>query len=243
MDAMASLLDAQPIAVLMDDREPRDAMQRALAEVGGLTAEIGHLAVGDYLIDDTLLVERKTYGDLVQSIIDGRLFHQAHRLSVSGHPVLMILEGNETDLWQSKMAWESIQGALLTVTLFFHIPVLHTHSPKQTAQTFLYAARQHRSAASDVLARHGRRPKRKAALQSHILQGLPGIGPKRARELLAHFHTVEAVMKASPERLSEIHGIGPKVARRIRWAVGEESGHYHPQARVSHNATRRVVGR
>ena len=228
-DTITAANDASLIAVLMDNREPLELMHQAMAEAGGLAPEIGHLSVGDYLIDNTLLVERKTHPDLVQSIINGRLFHQAHRLAVSGYPVLMILEGGQADLQPSNMTWESIQGALVTVTVFFHIPVLHTSSPKQTVQTFLYAAKQHRSVATDALARHGRRPKRKAALQSHILQGLPGIGPKRARALLERFGSVEEIMKASTEQLKEIEGIGDHGAQRIRWAVEEATADYAEQ--------------
>ena len=118
---------------------------------------------------------------------------------------------------------------LATVTVFFHIPVLHTHSPKQTAQTLLYAAKQRRSFNTDALTRHGRRPKRKLALQSHILQGLPDIGPKRARVLLERFGTVEAVMKAGTEQLEEIEGIGRLRAQKIRWAVEEPTVGYAAQ--------------
>jgi ERCC4-type nuclease len=221
----------------MDDREPTELMHRAMADAGGFSAQVTRLPLGDYLIDNTFLVERKTYSDLVQSIIDGRLFHQAHRLAVSGQPALMILEGDEADLQQSNMTWESIQGALVTVTVFFHIAVLRTLNPEQTVRTFLYAARQHRSVATDALARHGRRPKRKAALQSHILQGLPGIGPKRARELLERFGSVEEVVKASTEQLAGIEGIGRLRARRIRWAVGETPVEYAGQTPLADSAS------
>jgi ERCC4-type nuclease len=228
-DTITAANDASPIVVLMDNREPLELMHQAMAEVGGLAPEVGHLSVGDYLIDNTLLVERKTYPDLVRSIIDGRLFHQAHRLALSGYPALMILEGGEAELQPSKMTWESIQGALVAVTVFFHIPVLHTSSPKQTAQTFRYASTQHRSVNTDALARHGRRSKRKPALQSHILQGLPDIGPKRARVLLERLGSVEEVMKASAEQLTDIEGIGLHRARRIRWAVEEPTVGYTGQ--------------
>jgi ERCC4-type nuclease len=42
---------------------------------------MGRLAAGDYLIDDEVLVGRKTVGDFVASLIDGRLFPQAARLA------------------------------------------------------------------------------------------------------------------------------------------------------------------
>ena len=41
-----------------------------------------------------------------------------------------------------------------------------------------------------------------------LLQGLPGIGPERARRLLTHFGSVEKVVTADAKSLAEIDGIG-----------------------------------
>ncbi|MEX2524130.1 MAG: helix-hairpin-helix domain-containing protein, partial [Gammaproteobacteria bacterium] len=76
------------------------------------------------------------------------------------------------------------------------------------------------------LRRRGYRPKGKAALQRYILQGLPGIGAKRAADLLAHFSTVEEVFTADEEALSAVPGIDLDTARKIRQAVGEKAAGY-----------------
>ena len=91
---------------------------------------------------------------------------------------------------------------------------------------FLYAARQGRMAASGSLPRRGYRPKGKAALQCYILQGMPGVGPERARQLLAHFGTVEAVVAADIEELTAVSGIGNGTARVIHGAVREPRAKY-----------------
>jgi DNA integrity scanning protein DisA with diadenylate cyclase activity len=56
----------------------------------------------------------------------------------------------------------------------------------------------------------------------YILQGLPGIGPRRARALLDQFGSVAAVVTADASALAEIAGIGDAVARSIHEALGEE---------------------
>lgn len=71
-----------------------------------------------------------------------------------------------------------------------------------------------------------RRPKRKAALQSYILQGLPGIGPKRAKALIERFGSVEAVFKADDSALMDVHGLGGDVVRKIRYAIEEQHRAY-----------------
>ena len=49
----------------------------------------------------------------------------------------------------------------------------------------------------------------------HILANFPNVGKKRARLLLAHFLTFEAVIMATKEELMEIKGIGEKIAESI----------------------------
>ncbi len=45
--------------------------------------------------------------------------------------------------------------------------------------------------------------------------GIPFVGITAARELVRHFHSLEALMQASEEELTAIEGIGPKMAESI----------------------------
>lgn len=81
--------------------------------------------------------------------------------------------------------------------------------------------RQDRAIARGARPRQGYRPKAKIALQSHVLQGLPGVGPERAARLLERFGSIKAVVAAGEDDLAAVDGIGPRTARRIGWAVGE----------------------
>jgi ERCC4-type nuclease len=63
----------------MDDRERRGPIPELLVEHNGFDFEI-RLLVGDYLLDNELLFERKALPDLVTSIKEGRLFSQTLRL-------------------------------------------------------------------------------------------------------------------------------------------------------------------
>jgi excinuclease ABC subunit C len=55
------------------------------------------------------------------------------------------------------------------------------------------------------------------------LSDIPGLGPKRIRDLLAHFRSVDAIQLASLEALQAAPGLGPGMARQV-WS------HFHPQA-------------
>jgi ERCC4-type nuclease len=57
--------------------------------------------------------------------------------------------------------------------------------------------------------------KRKKSRQLRLLQGLPGVGPDRAKQLLERFKTVRACFSASTSELIKVEGIGPKTAAAI----------------------------
>lgn len=211
----------QKIPIRVDDRESRAPVLQALRQCADFEVTVARLKLGDYRVDGRFVFERKTMPDLVAAIIDGRLFRQALRLARTPLRPAIILEGTALDLAESGMHWEAIQGALVTVTLFFGIPLLRTRTPEETVRTMLFTARQGQALASGALPRPGYRPRGKYARQIYILQGLPGIGPGRARRLLERFGSVEAVMKAGIEDLQSVTGIGKRVADRIRWAVEE----------------------
>lgn len=212
---------AEPIAIVADDRERDGGVVGLLRHRDDVCLTIERLPLGDYRIDDALLVERKTLPDLILSIKDARLFSQGLRLAEADLRTALILEGTSRDIADSGMRREAIQGALITLTLFLRIPLLRSMDQAETARLLLYAAHQARSIATGALTRRGRRPRGKFRTQAHILQGLPGIGPERAKRLLDHFGSVEAVILAHVPALTEVPGIGSTTAEAIRWSVEE----------------------
>ncbi|WP_295392131.1 ERCC4 domain-containing protein [uncultured Thiodictyon sp.] len=217
---------SQTVCVVVDDRESAGAVLAALRGHEGIETRVARLPLGDYLVDDAWLFERKTLPDLVASIKDGRLFAQGLRLAQAPLRTAVILEGSTRDLAECRMRREAIQGALVALTLFLGIPLLRSLDPAETARLMLFAARQGRAFAAGSLPRKGRRPRGKARVQSRILQGLPGIGPARAKRLLERFGTIESVMAAPADELAEVPGIGQETAAAIRWAVAEATATY-----------------
>ena len=189
-----------------------------------LTTSVTRLEVGDYLVDSRLLVERKTVRDFAISVVDGRLFKQACRLGSSARLSVLVIEGSGglDDLGVSR---ESLQGALVCLTVVLGLPVLRARNSEETAKLILFAAEQMKRGINGSIKRSGYRPKGKYRRQIFILQGLPGIGPARAESLLKVFGSIEAVMKADVELLAGVPGIGQSIARKIREIViHSESG-------------------
>ncbi len=73
----------------------------------------------------------------------------------------------------------------------------------------------HRFAVSFHRQQRGERMKRSR------LGDIPGLGPKRVKELLAHFRSIDAIQIASPEQIAAAPGVGPALARQI-WT------YFHP---------------
>ena len=69
------------IDIVADDREQKSAVINSLMLIENVEVSIGRLSMGDYQIDNRMIVERKTLKDFAVSIIDGRLFKQMIRLA------------------------------------------------------------------------------------------------------------------------------------------------------------------
>jgi ERCC4-type nuclease len=225
----------QTHSLLVDHRESRSELAGRLTADPAWSVDFAQLDIGDYLIDDRILIERKSLVDLAASIKDGRLFRQASRLAavlqqssrrgIARNGALLI-EGSAADLRDSKMTGASLRAALATVALFLGIPVLRSTTAAESEQLLKSIANQGETMANGGLPRMGVRPKGKRGLQLHLLQGLPGVGPERAARLLDHFGNVRAVMTADAAELGSVRGIGPTGARKIVWSVGEEAAGY-----------------
>ena len=221
--------DPASVRIVADDRENAAGVIAALRALAGIEVEVRRLEVGDYLVDGRFAVERKTLPDFAQSLIDGRLFTQAAKLAKGSARGVIVLEGTAGDLAASRMSRESLQGALVTLSVFQGLALLRARDAAETAQLLAYLARQAARVANDALPRPGYRPKRRRARQLFILQGLPGVGPERAVRLLDRFGSVERIAAATTDDLAQVYGIGETTAESIRWALGEpENGALRP---------------
>jgi excinuclease ABC subunit C len=64
-----------------------------------------------------------------------------------------------------------------------------------------------------------RQRRSKAAVRS-ALDDVPGIGPKRKRELLRKFGSVSGIMQASLAEVAAVPGMGPAAARTLAEQLG-----------------------
>jgi DNA excision repair protein ERCC-4 len=171
------------VLILVDDREQPSGVAEELGKLNGVLVRIEHLAVGDYNIDGAVLIERKSATDFAQSLIDGRLFSQAKQMADSPLRTACILEGSSADWFGLGVSRESIQGALVTLMLIFDIPVFRSSGPNESARLIFYIGSQlARLRDPEHVPYREAKAKRKKSRQLRVLQGLPGVGPDRARD-------------------------------------------------------------
>ena len=61
----------------------------------------------------------------------------------------------------------------------------------------------------------GHRARRDKARTTSVLEGVPGVGAKRRKELLRHFGGIQSIKRASKEDLSKVPGISKNLAEEI----------------------------
>ena len=59
------------------------------------------------------------------------------------------------------------------------------------------------------------RQQRGERMKRSRLSDIPGVGPKRVKDLLAHFHSIDAIQLASIETLTKAPGVGQSMAKEI----------------------------
>jgi ERCC4-type nuclease len=112
------------ILLIADDREAVSGVPDLLAQMPEVELRIGRLVAGDYRVEESVLIERKTASDFAQSLVTGRLFEQAARMAKSEFRPAYILEGHPGDWTALGVRREALQGALITLMVILDIPVL-----------------------------------------------------------------------------------------------------------------------
>jgi Fanconi anemia group M protein len=219
---------AQPLLIRVDSRERPSPVPTLLAAFPDITLSFAALPSADYVLSDDVAVERKTASDFVASILDRRLFGQATRMKVLFPRAVLIIEGDLSQVPHS-IDMAAIRGALAFLVVREGITVLQLSDAAETAALLRIMARHAQERMSQPVSLREPRPQIEELYAAYLVEGLPGIGPRRARMLLSHFGSPAAIMCAAAEELAQVPGIGKKSAQRIWQAM---NARYAPETSV-----------
>lgn len=198
------------VVIISDYRE-----QDVIKELKALGASVNEMSleVADFICSDKISIERKTHGDFVNSIIDGRLFEQARNLSENFEKSILIVEGYST----RQINENALKGALASLITDFNFTILNTRNQLDTAKMIFWIARKEQQEIKhSVSFKVGKKPKEIKRLQEEIISGIPGVSRIISKRLLEHFGNIESIIIADEKDLQKVKGMGEKLAKRIK---------------------------
>ncbi len=194
--------------IILDYREKNSLVYSHLIELG-LETEVRELKVADFLVNG-IAIERKTIHDFISSMLSKRLANQLKSLQQYKNKILIIEGIEEHELYSDEIFKENggihpnaIRGFLLSIVLDYKTPIIFTKNPEDTAKFISVLSRRQKKESSLNVSRKELNKKER---MQFILEGFPGIGPKTAKKLLAHFETLRELFSASIEELAELIG-------------------------------------
>jgi len=202
----------QLITIVVDHRERGSGILQSLVD-NGVTAKEETLKSGDYLINNEVLLERKTKDDFSQSLIQNRLFVQCANMKRTIYRPVFLIEGNPYTT-SHKVSREAIKGALLSVSVTWHIPIIYSSGCEETVQLLIQVAMQNLKGKVNY-PRSGYKPKTLSKQYLYFIQGIPSVGPQMAQRLIEYFATLPRLVSATVDELQNVPGIGKQKALQI----------------------------
>ncbi|AEH36113.1 DEAD/DEAH box helicase [Halopiger xanaduensis] len=214
--------EGDAIEIVADQREMDANIARDLSRRDEIEVSLETLDVGDYVLSDRVVVERKSVADFVDSLVGGdrSVFEQIGAMARHYSRPIVVVEG-EGLYEQRDIHPNAIRGALSSLAVDFDASVLRTESEDDTTELLATIAGREQETADREVSVHGeKQSKTLAEQQEYVVASIAEIGPVTARSLLEEFGTVEGAMIATEDELQEADGVGQVTAERIREVVG-----------------------
>lgn len=199
--------------IIIDYREKNSLVASYLIKEG-MEVEFKELKIGDYVVKD-VIIERKTVSDFISSMINQRLLKQIEEIKQYENKLIIIEGISEKELYQDEdynVNPNAIRGFLLSIALKHKIPLIFSKNPEDTAKfiSVLYKKRE-----KEINLNAKKKTLNKKEQLQFIIEGFPGVGPKKAKALLEKFGSIQNIILAPTEELEKILGIKAEQIREI----------------------------
>lgn len=203
--------------IVIDTREPDEIVQMIKEEAGDVEVDEEHLSTGDFLAGD-YIIERKQYGDFIGRMTQSERDIWQQMLATEsaadelGYTPVLLLEGE----WAEALRWSNLTPKEPTTAIGsimkMDIHVVHTYGLRATAQLLVKLADD---TTHDIGSIRDSPSVPDELIAQHVVEGAPGVGPSRAKDLLREFGTPVDVFSADVDELTEVSGIGDSTAEKI----------------------------
>lgn len=206
--------------IIVDNRERNFELIELLTNYGA-ELQFSQLPVGDFILSKDVCVERKTIEDFENSVMNNRLFEQLKRLSKSFEKPFLLIE--EKEGYEHKLKPNSFIGAIIKCYIDFKVQVIFSKNVEESAYILASIAKREQEKKENEPRIVGVKKAYTAdEWQLLILESLPNVGPKIARNLLKKFKSIRRIANASIEELMQVEKIGKEKAKRIYEIINKE---------------------
>ena len=214
--------DGETVEIVADQRELDSHIARDLSTRDGIETRLETLEVGDYVLSDRVVVERKSVEDFLDTLVGGdrSMFEQVGAAARYYARPVVIIEGER--LYEARNVHpNAIRGALASLAVDFGASVMQTEDEDETADLLEVIATREQETDDRTVSVHGEKGgKTLTEQQEYVVGSIAEVGPITARALLEHFGSVEDVMTAEEDDLLDVEGVGEVTAERIREVTG-----------------------
>lgn len=171
-------------------------------------------------------VQRKEWKDLLVSVADGRLQKEVAQMTMLRLAVLIVegspswtIDGQMTSRYHQRWSRPAFRNLLRSVAAE-GIQVEMTDGMDDTAAAieslWHWTQTEHKTLRTRPKSKtDGWGHRESSAWQSHLLQGMPGMGATRAEAFVKHFGGVPLAWTVGVKEMMEVDGIGKKTAETL----------------------------
>lgn len=189
----------------------------------GLTVSVEQLSVGDYLFDDKVVMEFKSWGDLMASITDGRLWNESQKQMENYNIHFVVLHGTNRDYQEAfqhnGLTDEMITGAIARLLTYTKI-IRGTGTLEDTFELMKVTAEK--CLDNKTLTKQFGTKSINPAF-NFLCYCVDDIKGERAKTIVNYLHlkTLDDLMKLDAAQLTSVPGIGEVLTGKILEALGK----------------------
>lgn len=204
--------------IIADSRETNSSVVRSLDTDEEIVVEVeSNMKVGDYVVGEECVVERKSVEDFHDTITGDRsLFEQVKNMSNSYDNPVLLIEGSHGELYTQNIHPNAVRGVLASVVSDFNTTIIESIGEDDTASILKSLAEREQDNQDKEVNPHGDKETGDvSSQQEYIVSSIEGVGPKTSKNLLEHFESIKSIFDASIEDLEEVDGVGKDGAEKI----------------------------